>query len=667
MGVCVPEELGGAGADFLSYVLVLEELSRADAGVGVTVAVHTSAATLPIVAFGTRRAEARGSSRRSPAARRSARSRSPSPSRARMPARCARRRRRRRRLAHHRREAVDHERQPRRHVPRSSPAPTRRRTGARGVSAFVLDGDHVEVTREEEKLGLNSSSTADIRLDDVRVGPDRLLHEERKGFTVAMATLDGGRIGIAAQAVGIAQAALDTARGYALEREQFGRRIADFQAIQFKLADMATEIAAARLLTLRAAWLKQTGLPHAAGGREGEAVRLAGRGRRRARGDPGARRLRLHDGVPGRAVLPRREDHRDLRGHERDPADRDRARPPADARADAVGAGLRSLSSRHRVRFQRMPRARTSRFASRGSTRAAATRGRRRSATAPASRSSIRGSRAYGTVDELNAPLGVVLAGDAPDAAPGGPRARPERALRPRCRPLRARRRSRAGCGSSRRWSTRSRRTATAFNDDLPELRSFVLPGGTPAAAALHVARTVCRRAERETLAAAASSRGQPARRRLPEPALRSPVHPRARRERDRRSATSRSGSPARHADGLRGRAPSRSDVVRRARSRTSATSATSTSRAGAGSARRSSAELVALTNLLPGPIVEPARDRDRRPPGRQARRARRMARLHAPVRGPHDGARALGATDVAGAGWVHGLELVAAPVVLPR
>ena len=81
-----------------------------------------------------------------------------------------------------------------------------------------------------------------------------------------MGTLDGGRIGIAAQAVGIAQAALETATAHALEREQFGSKIAEFQAIQFKLADMATEISAARLLTYRAAWLKQSGLPHAAEG-----------------------------------------------------------------------------------------------------------------------------------------------------------------------------------------------------------------------------------------------------------------------------------------------------------------------------------------------------------------------------------------------------------------
>src|SRR5947209_8285725 len=261
MGTCVPEEFGGAGADFLSYVLVLEELSRAEAGVGVTVAVHTSAATLPIVAFGTEEQKSRF-----------------------VPA-----------LARGETIGAFALTEP----DSGSDAGSLRTTavpdgdgwllsgskqwctngshagvfllfartdaaieGARGVSAFVLDRDHVEVTREEEKLGLNSSSTADLRLDRVRVGRDRLLHEENRGFAVAMATLDGGRIGIAAQAVGIARAAYETARAYALERRQFGRRIAEFQAIQFKLADMATEIDAARLLTHRAAWLKQQGQPH---------------------------------------------------------------------------------------------------------------------------------------------------------------------------------------------------------------------------------------------------------------------------------------------------------------------------------------------------------------------------------------------------------------------
>jgi alkylation response protein AidB-like acyl-CoA dehydrogenase len=136
---------------------------------------------------------------------------------------------------------------------------------ARGVSAFILDSDQVEITRTEEKLGLNSSVTNDIAFDTV-VDVDRLVGDRNHGFRIAMSTLDGGRIGIAAQAVGIAQAAFDVARGYALEREAFGHRIGDYQAIQHKLANMSMEIDAARLLVLRAAWLKDQGRPHTEAG-----------------------------------------------------------------------------------------------------------------------------------------------------------------------------------------------------------------------------------------------------------------------------------------------------------------------------------------------------------------------------------------------------------------
>jgi butyryl-CoA dehydrogenase len=262
LGVCVPEEYGGAGADFVAYVLVLEELSRADAGVGVTVAVHTSAATLPILAFGSDEQKARfvppltrgeavgafaltepGSGSDAGSLRTSAEPEDDG-------------------------WTISGSKQ---WITNGSFAGTfllfartdRTSAGADGISAFILDADHVRVVREEEKLGLNSSSTVDLVLEDVHVGPDRLLHEEGKGFHVAMAALDGGRIGIGAQAVGIAQAAYEVARDYALERQQFGKRIAEFQAIQWKLADMATEIDAARLLVHRAAWLKQRGLPHA--------------------------------------------------------------------------------------------------------------------------------------------------------------------------------------------------------------------------------------------------------------------------------------------------------------------------------------------------------------------------------------------------------------------
>jgi alkylation response protein AidB-like acyl-CoA dehydrogenase len=261
MGVCIPEEYGGAGADFLSYILVLEELSRADAGVGVTVAVHTSAATLPILTFGTDEQRSRfvpplargvvlgafaltepGAGSDAGSLRTAA-------------------------TASGDGWTISGTKQ---WITNGHYAGTFllfARTdpdtpGAKGVSAFILEAEHVRPTRIEEKLGLNSSVTSDIVVEGAQVGQDRLLHEEGQGFAVAMATLDGGRIGIGAQALGIAQAAYDAAHAYALEREQFGKRIADFQAIQFKLADMATEVEAARLLVYRAAWLKQEGRPH---------------------------------------------------------------------------------------------------------------------------------------------------------------------------------------------------------------------------------------------------------------------------------------------------------------------------------------------------------------------------------------------------------------------
>jgi len=265
LGVCIPEEYGGAGADFLSYVLVLEELSRADAGVGVTVAVHTSAATLPILMFGTDEQRSRFVP---PLARgeligafalTEAESGSDAGS-----------------LRSTATPDGDGWRikGTKQFISTAEHAGTflffartdQETAGARGVSAFILDADHVRVTGKEEKLGLNSSVTNSLLVEDAHVARDRLLHEENRGFRVAMTTLDGGRIGIAAQALGIAQAAFDAARGYARERRQFGKRIGEFQAVQWKLADMATEIDAARLLVYRAAWLKQQGEPHGEAG-----------------------------------------------------------------------------------------------------------------------------------------------------------------------------------------------------------------------------------------------------------------------------------------------------------------------------------------------------------------------------------------------------------------
>jgi alkylation response protein AidB-like acyl-CoA dehydrogenase len=261
MGACVPQEYGGAGADFLSYVLVLEELSRADAGVGVTVAVHTSAVTLPLLTFGSEEQKARFV----PPLARGEHLGSFALTEAEAGSDAG---------ALRTRAEADGDgwriTGAKQWITNGTYAGTfllfartdPESASARGISAFVLDAEHVRVTRDEEKLGLNSSVTNDIVVEGALVGRDRLLGDEGHGFRVAMQTLDGGRIGIAAQALGIAQAAFDVARSYAKERRTFGKAIAEHQAIQFKLADMATEIDAARLLVYRAAWLKQQRRPH---------------------------------------------------------------------------------------------------------------------------------------------------------------------------------------------------------------------------------------------------------------------------------------------------------------------------------------------------------------------------------------------------------------------
>lgn len=261
LGICVPEALGGAGQDYLSYVLALEEISRADAGVGVAVAVHTAAGTMPVVRFGTD----------------DQRERLVPP------------------LAEGRTIAAFALTEPEagsdaraiRTAARSHPdggwtVGGRKqwitnggfagffvlfaRTEA-GPTAFCAEpGPGLEVTGEQAKMGLHSSSTVELAFDGYRLGADALLGEEGRGMSVALSTLDGGRIGIAAQAIGIAQAAFDLAVGYAKEREAFGGPIARFQAIQWKLADLDTRLDAARLLTYRAARLKEAGRPHSAEG-----------------------------------------------------------------------------------------------------------------------------------------------------------------------------------------------------------------------------------------------------------------------------------------------------------------------------------------------------------------------------------------------------------------
>ena len=136
-------------------------------------------------------------------------------------------------------------------------------THTRGIGAFILTPDlpGYGIGKKEDKMGLRASPTVQLHFDNLRVPRQNLLGEPGMGFIYAMQSLDAGRLGIAAQAVGIAQAALTHASKYAAERRQFGKPIKEFQAIQFKLADMATELEAARWLTYRAAYLRDTGQP----------------------------------------------------------------------------------------------------------------------------------------------------------------------------------------------------------------------------------------------------------------------------------------------------------------------------------------------------------------------------------------------------------------------
>ena len=209
-------------------------------------------------------------------------------------------------------------------------AVTDRAAGTKGISAFIVEHGTPGMTpgKKEDKLGMRASDTSEVLFENCRIPADQLLGEEGQGFVNTMQVLDAGRIGIAALAVGLAQGAYEAALSYARERKAFGKPIASFQAIQWKLADAATRIEAARLLTYRAAYLKERGRRTTLESSMAKlyASEIAVQGRRRLRADP--RRLRLREGLSGREVLPRREadDHR--RGDERDPAAGHRAPAP---------------------------------------------------------------------------------------------------------------------------------------------------------------------------------------------------------------------------------------------------------------------------------------------------------------------------------------------------
>jgi butyryl-CoA dehydrogenase len=262
MGVFIPEEYGGGGMDTVSYCIAVEEIARAEAALAAVLSVNNSLVCYPILAFGTEHqkrvylaALARGRQvgcycLTEPTAGSDAAA-----------------------IGTTARDTGDHwvldgtkifvtngvEADVLIVYARSGEAP-----GSRGISAFIAErGDPgLTVGKVEHKLGIRASSTCEIVLEECRLPKDRLLGERGKGFHIALATLDGGRIGIASQALGIARAAMEDAIAYAKERRQFGRPIAEFQATQWKIADMATRIQAGRLLTYRAAWIRDQGRRH---------------------------------------------------------------------------------------------------------------------------------------------------------------------------------------------------------------------------------------------------------------------------------------------------------------------------------------------------------------------------------------------------------------------
>jgi len=266
MGMPYPEKEGGAGADYVSYVIAIEELSRACASTGVILSAHTSLATWPIFKFGTEAQKDQyvhdmASGRRlgafaltEPAAGTDAGAGTATAT------------------LHDDGYALNGSKMFITNAPFAEVyvvfAKTEPDRGARGMSAFIVEQGTpgFSVGEAEHKLGIRGSSTPPIYFSDCRVPREALLGGEGDGFKIAMATLDGGRIGIAAQALGIAQAALDAAVAYAKERVQFGKPIATLQAIQWMIADMSTEVDAARLLVYRAASCVDNGRPYSTEG-----------------------------------------------------------------------------------------------------------------------------------------------------------------------------------------------------------------------------------------------------------------------------------------------------------------------------------------------------------------------------------------------------------------
>ena len=261
-GIPWPEEYGGAGFDYLAYCIAVEELSRVCASTGVTLSAHTSLAGWPVYKFGNEEQKQKYLRPMAEGKKIGAYGLTEPGSGSDAGG-----------MRTYAVEDGDH------YVLNGSKifitnggvadiyvvfAVTDQELGAKGTTAFIVEADFpgFSVGKKEQKLGIRSSPTTEIIFDNCRVPKENILGEVGQGFVIAMKTLDGGRNGIAAQAVGIAQGALDAAADYAKERVQFGRPISAQQGVGFKLADMATSVEASRLLTYQAAWLESNDLPY---------------------------------------------------------------------------------------------------------------------------------------------------------------------------------------------------------------------------------------------------------------------------------------------------------------------------------------------------------------------------------------------------------------------
>ncbi|MDF2645469.1 MAG: acdA [Paenibacillus sp.] len=261
-GIPWAENYGGLGSDYLTFCLVVEELSRVCASTGITLSAHISLASWPIYTFGTEEQKIKFLRSMAEGKKLGAFGLTEIGSGSDVgPIGTTAMRDGDHYVLNGFKKFITNAGAAEIYIVFALTDPAQEH---KGCSAFIVEKDTPGFTvgKKERKLGIRSSPTTEIRFDNCRIPTENLLGNEGEGFKIAMRTLDGARIGVAAQAVGIAQGALDVSLAYAKERKQFGKPIAQQQAIGFKLANMATKIEAARLLTYQAAWRESQGLSY---------------------------------------------------------------------------------------------------------------------------------------------------------------------------------------------------------------------------------------------------------------------------------------------------------------------------------------------------------------------------------------------------------------------